>query len=322
MAASTGMKALVTGGAGFIGSHLAEALANEGVAVEVVDDFSLGSPQNLSRINRSLPVTLHHNDIRDLSVLRKAMSGCRWVFHLAALPSVPRSIEKPLESHSINLDATVQLLQMARELEVERFIFASSSAIYGESDAPMKQEQLPPSPLSPYALQKYAAERYGQLFHQFYGLAAVSLRYFNVFGPRQSIESPYAGVIARFCRAALNDTPPQVHGDGQQSRDFTYIDNVISANLSVARAPIERVAGKVFNVAGGESVSLLSILSTLSRLTGREVNPVFHPNRPGDIRHSKADIRAAHEAFGYQPSVHWSTGLSRTLEWYRENTKP
>jgi UDP-glucose 4-epimerase len=311
------MRALVTGGAGFIGSHLAEALSHGGVEVRILDNFQLGSPENLQWIRPNSSVTVLAGDLRDVTLVRTALEGCDWVFHLAALPSVPRSVEHPLESHAINLEGTLQLLQAAREGQVGRVVFASSSAIYGESSAPTKQESLAPSPLSPYALQKYAAERYGQLFHDFYGLDTVSLRYFNVFGPRQSHSSPYSGVIARFCTAAISGNRPTIFGDGTQSRDFTYVDNVVAANLAVAAAPRERVGGKVFNIAAGESISLLRLIDHLSELTGRRIDPLFAPPRPGDILYSKADIQLAHNAFGYHPSVGWEDGLEKTLAWYR-----
>ncbi len=311
------MRALVTGGAGFIGSHLAEALANAGVEVRILDNFQLGSRDNLHWIRPEHFVTVHPADLRDTAAIRTVMEGCDRVFHLAALPSVPRSVEQPLESHAINLDGTLQLLQAAREAGVGRVIFASSSAIYGESSAATKHEALAPSPLSPYALQKYAAERYGQLFHQFYGLETVSLRYFNVFGPRQSHASPYSGVIARFCTSAITGNRPTIFGDGTQSRDFTYVDNVVAANLAVASAPRERVGGKVFNVAAGESISLLRLINHLSELTGRRIDPVFAAPRPGDILYSRADIQEARAAFDYHPSVGWQEGLEKTLAWYR-----
>ncbi len=311
------MRALVTGGAGFIGSHLAEALATAGVEVRILDNLQLGSRDNLRWIRKEQAVTFFEGDLRDATTLRTVMEGCDWVFHLAALPSVPRSVEQPLESHAINLNGTLQLLQTAREAGVGRVIFASSSAIYGESSAATKHEALAPAPLSPYALQKYAAERYGQLFHQFYGLDTVSLRYFNVFGPRQSHASPYSGVIARFCTAALSGHPPTIFGDGTQSRDFTYVDNVVAANLAVASAPREKVGGRVFNIAAGESISLLRLLDRLSELTGRRIEPVFAPIRPGDILYSRADIAEACTAFGYRPSVGWEDGLEKTLAWYR-----
>ena len=311
------MKVLVTGAAGFIGSHLSQALANRGMEVRLLDNFQSGTYQNLNWIRPHHSIQVLEGDIRSEELVSKAIEGCQSVFHLAAMPSVPRSIQHPIESHAINLEATLKLLQIASRSGVDRFVFASSSAIYGEVDAPIKQENLGPAPLSPYALQKYAAERYAQLYSQFYGLATISLRYFNVFGPRQSFTSPYSGVIARFCHAAITGEAPKVFGDGLQSRDFTYIDNVVAANLQAITAPRELVAGKVFNIAAGESVTLLAILEHLSRLSGRSMVPQFEPQRPGDIRYSRADIGLAKSILKYEPGVRWDEGLEKTFEWYQ-----
>jgi nucleoside-diphosphate-sugar epimerase len=311
------MKALVTGGAGFIGSHLAEALVHRGVAVTVLDDLSGGSEANLAWRLADAPVELVKGAVTDAALVARLLPGCDWVFHQAAMPSVPRSVAEPLLSNARNLDATLQLLVAARDAGVKRFVFASSSAIYGDSDVSPKHEGLPPHPLSPYGLQKYAAERYGQLFHQLYGLPTVALRYFNVFGPRQTFDSPYSGVIARFCTAFLRGEPPVIFGDGRQSRDFTYVDNVVAANLAAVEAPEAQVAGQVFNVAGGNSITLLDLVRSLSAISGRELPPVLHPARAGDVKHSRADISAAQRAFAYTPSVDWSEGLRRTYEWYR-----
>jgi UDP-glucose 4-epimerase len=233
------------------------------------------------------------------------------------MPSVPKSVTHPVETHEQNLNATLTLLTAAREARVDRFISASSSSIYGDNDAPAKREDLPPQPLSPYALQKYAAERYGQLFHRLYGVPVVSLRYFNVFGARQAFDSPYSGVIAKFCTGFLRNEAPVIFGDGLQSRDFTHIRNVVSANLLAIDSPAERVAGGVFNVACGESISLLRLVSDLNRLTGRTLQPRFEPERVGDVKHSRADIGSARERLGYTPLVDWETGLAETLDWYR-----
>ncbi len=311
------MKALVTGGAGFIGSHLAEALCRRGAQVVALDNLSLGNVKNLAWKHPGDALEFIAGDIADENLVRKLIAGCDWVFHEAALPSVPRSVAEPVRSNSQNLDATLQLLVLAREAKVKRFLFASSSSIYGDSDAPAKHERLPPNPLSPYALQKYAAEKYGQLFHQLYGLPAVSLRYFNVFGPRQAFDSPYSGVIAKFCACMLKGEAPVIFGDGLQARDFTYIENVVQANLLAAEAPPEKVAGRVFNIAGGQSISLLQLVDDLNKLTNQSLKPRFEPPRAGDVRSSLADISAAQQGLGYQMTVAWPDGLKRTLDFYR-----
>ncbi len=311
------MKALVTGGAGFIGSHLAEALARRGVDVTVLDNLSGGREANLAWRLAGAPVELVKGSVTDGPLLTRLLAGCDWVFHQAAMPSVPRSVLEPVLSNAQNLDATLQLLVASREAGVKRFVFASSSAIYGDSEVSPKHEGLPPNPLSPYGLQKYAAERYGQLFHQLYGVPTVALRYFNVFGPRQAFDSPYSGVIARFCTAFLRGEPPVIFGDGSQSRDFTYVDNVVAANLAAAEAPAEQVAGRVFNVAAGNSITLLDLVHGLAVISGRDLKPDFQPARAGDVKHSRADISAAQRALGFAPSVDWAEGLRRTYEWYR-----
>ena len=311
------MKVLITGGAGFIGSHLAEVLCHRGARVIVVDNLSLGKVANLAWRRNGDELEFIEGDFRSEKLQAQILPGCDWVFHEAALPSVPRSVELPVESNAHNLDGTLRLLVAARDAKVRRFLFASSSAIYGDVDVAAKHEGLPPNPLSPYALQKYGAEKYGQLFHQLYGLETVSLRYFNVFGPRQAFDSPYSGVIAKFCTGMLRGEAPTVFGDGLQSRDFTYIDNVVSGNLLAAGAPAAKVAGKVFNIAGGQSISLLQLVADLNNLTGQNLPVNFAPPRVGDVRSSLATISAAQAAFGYEYKIAWPEGLRRTLEFYR-----
>jgi UDP-glucose 4-epimerase len=311
------MKALITGGAGFIGSHLAESLCRQGAQVVVLDNLSLGSAKNLDWKRSNDAVDFVEGDVLDEKLARRVLAGCDWVFHEAALPSVPRSVAEPFASNLQNVDATLQLLVAARDVGVKRFVFASSSSIYGETEVPLKHELLPPNPLSPYALQKYTGEKYCQLFHQLYGLETVSLRYFNVFGPRQSFDSPYSGVIAKFCTAMLAGKEPVIFGDGLQARDFTYIENVVRANLLAVEGAKEKVGGKVFNVAGGQSISLLQLVADLNRLTGRNLKPRFEPPRAGDVRSSMADIAAAKNGLGYEPKVTWQEGLAKTLEFYR-----
>jgi nucleoside-diphosphate-sugar epimerase len=311
------MKALITGGAGFIGSHLAEALCRRGASVVVLDDLSLGNAANLDWKKPGDHLEFVQGDAADEQLAAKLIAGCDWVFHESAMPSVPRSVAEPWKSNTQNLDATLRLLLLAREAGVKRFLFASSSSIYGDSDAPAKHESHAPNPLSPYALQKYGAEKYGQLFHQLYGLPTVSLRYFNVFGPRQAFDSPYSGVIAKFCTSMLAGQTPVIFGDGLQSRDFTYIDNVVAANLAAAEAPADKVAGRFFNVAGGRSITLLDLVAELNRLTGQSLKPRFEPVRAGDVRSSVADTSAAREAFGFTPKIAWQQGLAKTLDFYR-----
>lgn len=311
------MKVLITGGAGFIGSHLAEALCRRGARVIVLDNLSTGAAHNLAWRGPADELELVQGSVQDEALLGKLVPGCDWVFHHAAVASVPQSVAEPLATHEHNLNATLKLLLAARDAGVRRFLFASSSAIYGESEVEAKHEDLPAQPLTPYGLQKYAGERYGQLFHRLYGLPTVALRYFNVFGPRQSFNSPYSGVIARFCMAMLKGDAPTIFGDGGQSRDFVYIDNIVQANLLAAEASEEKVAGRVFNGGSGGSVSLLKLVADINQLTGQSIQPRFEPGRAGDIRHSLADVGALRAATGYEPAVTWLEGLERTLEFYR-----
>ncbi len=311
--------ALVTGGAGFIGSHLAETLCRRDVAVRLVDDLSLGHLDNLAWRRPGDRVEFVQGDVRDSGLMTRLVAGCDWVFHEAALPSVPFSVAEPVLTNEVNLAATVSLMAAARAAGVRRFVFASSSAVYGDSDAAIKQEDQPAAPLSPYALQKYAGEQYAAMFHRFHGLETVGLRYFNVFGPRQSFDSPYSGVIAKFCTVLLAGRAPTIFGDGLQSRDFVYIDNVVAANLRAAEAPAERVAGRVFNVAGGTSIDLRQLAAELSRLVGFTQPPEFEPARAGDVRSSRADLEAARRNLGYQVTVPWPEGLERTLAHYRKS---
>lgn len=312
------MKALVTGGAGFIGSHLAETLCRRGAKVVVLDNLSLGKIENLDWKRPGDKLEFIEGDAGDSELLNKIMPGCEWVFHEGALPSVPRSVKEPLESNEHNLTATLRMLVAARDAGVKRFMFASSSSIYGNSDADRKHEGLPPAPLSPYALQKYGGERYCQLFHQLYGFETVALRYFNVFGPRQAFDSPYSGVIAKFCTAMLKGERPRIFGDGTQSRDFTYIDNVVSANLLAAEAPAEKAAGNVYNPATGRSISLLKLVGDLNELTGQSLDPILEEPRVGDIHKSLAEISAAERDLGYKILATWEDGLAKTLDFYRD----
>ncbi|GEP41197.1 GDP-mannose 4,6-dehydratase [Brevifollis gellanilyticus] len=311
------IKALVTGGAGFIGGHIAQALVARGAKVVVLDDLSTGDPVNLAWAGGSNSVEFVKGCVSDSALVKKLVQGCDWVFHEGAIASVPQSVAQPVESSQVNLDASLGLLVAARDAKVKRFMFASSAAIYGDTEAPLKHESDPVLPLTPYGLQKYASERYGQMFHQLYGLETVALRYFNVFGPRQSFNSPYSGVIARFCTLMLRGEPPTIFGDGLQSRDFAYIDNVVAANLLAAERPAENVAGRVFNIAGGTSVTLLDLIAELNKLTGQSIVPKHEPGRCGDIRHSAADLTASRTDLAYEPQVTWQEGLKHTLDFYR-----
>jgi nucleoside-diphosphate-sugar epimerase len=312
------MKALVTGGAGFIGSHITQELCRRGASVTVLDNLSLGNAANLDWKKPGDQIDLVQGDIRDQALLTKLMSGIDWVFHQGALPSVPLSVAAPQESNAHNLEGTLNMLVAARDAGVKRFMFASSSAIYGNEDTPSKHEDLPPQPLSPYALQKYGGERYAQLFHQLYGLETVSLRYFNIFGPRQAFDSPYSGVIAKFCTCMLAGEAPVIFGDGRQARDFAFVDNAVAANLLAAEAPAERAAGKVFNVACGASIDLLRLVQDINQLTGQQLQPRFEPRRAGDVLHSQADISAARACLNYEVKVPWEEGLRQTLAFYKQ----
>ena len=312
------MKALVTGGAGFIGSHITQQLCAKGASVIVVDNMSLGDLNNLAWKSAGDDVEFVKGEAGDSELMSKLLQGVDWVFHEGALPSVPRSVKEPVQSNHHNLDTTLNLLVAARDAGVKRFLFASSSSIYGDIEEEYKHEELPPNPLSPYGLQKYGSEKYCQLFYKLYGFETVALRYFNVFGPRQAFDSPYSGVIAKFCTLMLKGESPLIFGDGEQSRDFTFIDNVVSANLLAAEAPAEKVAGEIFNPATGRSISVNKLLADLNGLLGSGIQAQYEPPRTGDIRSSLADISKAKERFNYEVLVTWEEGLAKTLDFYRE----
>jgi UDP-glucose 4-epimerase len=305
---------LVTGGAGFIGSNLVHALAGRGETVRVLDDFSTGREANLAGVTDR--IELVRGDITDLGTVRAAMDGIEYVLHEAAIPSVPRSVEQPIESDRANVLGTLHVLVAARDAKVKRVVYAASSSAYGETPTLPKVETMAPDPLSPYALQKLAGERYLRVFWLNYGLETVSLRYFNVFGPRQDPQSQYAAVIPRFVNAYLDGVPATVYGDGEQSRDFCFIENTVEANLLACSA--RDVAGRTFNIACGERVSLLGVLDTLAEIFGRRIPPRHEPARTGDVKHSLADIAAARQALGYAARVTFAAGLRRTVEWYRQ----
>jgi nucleoside-diphosphate-sugar epimerase len=305
-------KVLVTGGGGFIGSNLVRRLLTDGAAVRVLDNFATGHRTNLADVADD--IELVEGDIQSYERAHNAIRGCELVFHQAALPSVPRSVQDPLTSNAANVIGTLNVLLAARDEGVRRVVFASSSSTYGASVALPKREQMPALPISPYAVAKLAAEGYCRAFHEVYGLETVALRYFNVFGPRQDPLSEYAAVIPRFIFAFLDDRRPVVYGDGEQSRDFSYVDNAVEANLLAASA--DGVAGETFNIACGERITLNALLDELRGLTSKSIEATYLDPRPGDVPHSLADISAARERLGYEPRIDVGEGLKRTLDWY------
>jgi UDP-glucose 4-epimerase len=305
---------LITGIAGFIGSSLARGLLAEGASVRGVDNLSTGKLANLDEIRKR--IDFRHADIRDLSAMQEACKGIDFVFHHAAIPSVPRSVAEPAETNGPNLTGTLNVLEAARAAGVRRLIYAASSAAYGDNPTLPKTEAMLPEPISPYAVQKLAGEHYLACYTRVYGLETVALRYFNIFGPRQDPTSQYSGVLARFISQMTAGETPTIFGDGSTSRDFTYIDNVVSANLLVARSTAN-VAGKVFNVATGESTTLLDAYEEIKRVTGYTGGVTFRPEREGDIKHSLADISLAQRVFGYRVVADFSAGLEKTIAWYR-----
>lgn len=306
---------LVTGGAGFIGSHLTEKLVNVGERVRLLDNFLTGKKENIaSFLDR---VELIEGDIRDFDVCRLACKDVDYVLHQAALPSVGRSVEDPATSNEINVTGTLNLLRAACKAGVKRFVFASSSSVYGDDDSLPKKEGREGRPLSPYALSKLTGEHYCRLFFQLYGLSTVCLRYFNIFGPRQDPYSPYAAVIPSFIFRLLRGEPVIIFGDGEQSRDFTYVANVVEANLLAIQAE-NKVSGEVFNIAGGQEITVNALAAEISRLLGAENEPIYAEPRPGDIRHSLADISRARQVLGYEPHYGFREGLRETVRWFRE----
>jgi UDP-glucose 4-epimerase len=304
---------VVTGGAGFIGSHIAERLLKDGQRVRIVDNFSTGKRQNIAHLNGDLDV--HEISITDLDALHKAFAGADYVLHQAALPSVPRSIDDPLTTHEYNVTGTLNVLIAARDAGVKRVVYAASSSAYGDVEGEYKVESMPPRPLSPYGISKLTGEYYCQVFTGVYGLETVALRYFNVFGPRQDETSQYSAVIPLFISAMLRGQPPTIYGDGTQSRDFTYIDNVVHGNLLALRAP--RAAGQMMNLATGGRFSLLDLVDAINELLGTQIAPQHAAPRSGDIKHSRADIARARDLLGFEPVVTFLDGLARTIEWYR-----
>jgi nucleoside-diphosphate-sugar epimerase len=303
---------LVTGGAGFIGSHLTEELARRGERVRVVDSLITGKRQNLAHISG---IEFIEGDLADLDVARRAVDGMDFVLHQAAIPSVPRSVQDPITSNRANIDASLNVLVAARDANVKRLVYAGSSSAYGDAPTLPKIETMPTAPLSPYALQKLVAEQYGQMFTKLYGLETVTIRYFNVFGPRQDPSSPYSGVISLFISALCDGRQPTIYGDGEHTRDFTYVANVVDGVLRACMAP--EASGEVINVATGGRVSLNQLFRTIRELVGARVEPIHAGPRAGDVRDSQADIQKARRLLGYEPTVSFDEGLKKTVEWYR-----
>ena len=303
---------LITGGAGFIGSHLTEELVRRGDRVRVADSFITGKRQNLDHISG---VELVEGDLADMDVAVRAVGGMDYVLHQAAIPSVPRSVKDPVTSNRAIIDASVNVLVAARDAGVKRLVYAGSSSAYGDTPTLPKREDMPTRPLSPYALQKLVAEQYCQMFTRLYGLETVTIRYFNVFGPRQDPSSPYSGVISLFSTALLEGRQPTIFGDGEQTRDFTYVANVVDAVLRACEAP--NASGEVINVACGTRISLNKLLETMNRIVGTSIQAIYKESRAGDVRDSQADITKAKDLLNYQPIVDLENGLRHTLAWCR-----
>jgi len=306
------MKFLVTGGAGFIGSHIVDALVRNGDTVCVIDDFSSGDRKNLECAIDKIELT--EGDIRDKDLVPKVMQGIDYVIHQAALRSVPKSLGNPELYNDVNINGTLNILTAAKEAKVKRVVFASSSSIYGATDKLPEKEDFYPLLISPYALTKLAGEYYCRISSEIYGLQTVSLRYFNVFGPRQSLENEYAVVIPKFITCILNDENPPVHGDGLQTRDFTYVENVVQANIKAASAP--GIKSEIFNIACGKAYSVLDIVNYTNKILKKDIKPEFKPERPGDVKYTLADIKKAKRLLGFRPEVGFEEGLRRTIDYF------
>jgi nucleoside-diphosphate-sugar epimerase len=308
-------KFLVTGGAGFIGSNICKKLASQGCFVRVVDNLLTGKRSNLAAVSDRIEFI--EADMGDEEIARTCMKDIDFCLHQGALPSVPRSVDDPAATHKHCLDATFTLLLAARDAGVKRFVYASSSSAYGDTPTLPKVESMSPQPLSPYAAAKLAGEYYAEVFYKVFGLETISLRYFNVFGPHQDPTSQYAAAIPAFVTAILKNKPPTVYGDGLQSRDFTYVDNVVEANLLAAR--VEHTAGQVVNIASGKAVTVNDVIDIINDLLGKNVKPIYDAPRPGDVKHSLADITLAKKTIGYKPTITFKQGLKRAIDWYRDN---
>ncbi|HCJ66843.1 MAG TPA: LPS biosynthesis protein WbpP [Elusimicrobia bacterium] len=315
---------LVTGGAGFIGSHIVEELLRRGERVRVLDNFFTGKRENLDfslLINRSIAQSLEiiEGDIRDLKKVEEVIKDVDYVIHVAALRSVPKSMDDPVSYHEVNVTGTLNILLAAREEKIKKVVFASSSSVYGETKRLPEKEKLPPQPISPYALTKLTGEYYCKVFSKAYGLKTVSLRYFNVFGPRQSLESQYAVVIPKFITCMLKNEPPPIHGDGLQSRDFTYVANVVKATIQAATVP--NLDGEVLNVACGEAYTVLDIVKYVNQILGKNIQPIYNPPRPGDVKHTLADISLMQKKLGSGSNVNFLEGLKRTIEYFKKTIR-
>jgi UDP-N-acetylglucosamine/UDP-N-acetylgalactosamine 4-epimerase len=309
------MRYLVTGGAGFIGSNIVDELVRRNHQVVVLDDLSAGKESNLAHIRSK--IELRVGSITDLAAAQAACQGADYVIHLAARTSVPRSVKDPLESNHINIDGTLNVLVAARDAKVKRLVYAASSSAYGETPTQPKVETMPSQPISPYGVTKYVGELYAQVFGRVYGLENASVRYFNVFGPRQDPTSQYSGVLSRFMLAVIEGQQPLIYGDGEQSRDFTFIENVVDVTLRACEA--SGASGKVFNGGTGARITLNEVLKLLEKITGKKLQAKYDPPRNGDIRDSQADISLARKVLGYNPSVNFESGLERTWQWYKSN---
>lgn len=304
---------LVTGGAGFIGSNIVEKLIKDRHQVKVLDNFSTGKRSNIAGFRNK--ITLIEGDIRNKNIVEKAMEQVDFVLHQAALPSVPRSVRDPLSTNAVNVEGTLNLLLVARDKKVKRFVYAGSSSAYGDTPTLPKKEQMTPNPLSPYAVSKLTGEHYGQVFWHVFGLETVILRYFNVFGPRQDPTSQYAAVVPKFIEALLSKRPPVIYGDGEQSRDFTYIDNVVEANILACFAP--GAGGEVINIACNKRITINELAKKLIVIIKVDIEPEYAESRPGDVKHSLASIDKAKKILGYKPKVDFEQGLKKTVEWYK-----
>jgi len=308
------MRYLVTGGAGFIGSNIVDELVKRGQEVVVLDDLSAGKEANLTAVREK--IDLHIGTITDLAAVQSACKGVDHVIHLAARTSVPRSVLNPLESNHVNIDGTLNVLVAARDAQVRRFVFAASSSAYGETPTLPKVETMPARPISPYGVTKYVGEMYAQVFGRVYGLENACLRYFNVFGPRQDPTSQYSGVLSRFMLAVIEGQAPVIYGDGEQSRDFTYVENIVDETLRACEAP--EASGLVFNGGTGARITLNQVLKMLSRITGQTIQAKYDVARSGDIRDSQADVSLARKILGYEPRVQFEEGLKQTWDWYKK----